>query len=114
MDEMTFLSRKYLACSLCDLHGAIEYAGATTARCSGDQVAAVSRGRATGVVVDPPVQVEDDVVAEAWRRDEEAATSQCSGRRWWQLPVAGQPLPLDRTRVRSGEQWRRRTSCLEL
>ena len=45
--------------------------------------------------------VEDDVVAEAWRRDEEAATSQCSGRRWWQLPVAGQPLPLDRTRVRT-------------
>ena len=35
--------------------------------------------------------VEDDVVAEAWRRDEEAATSQCSGRRWWQLPVAVSP-----------------------
>ena len=66
VDEMTFLSRKYHACSLCDLHGAVEYAGATTARCSGDQVAAVSRGRAAGVVVDPPVQVEDDVVAEAW------------------------------------------------
>ena len=91
MDEMTFLSRKYLACSLCDLHGAVEYAGATTARCSGDQVAAVSHGRATGVVMDPPVQVEDDVVAEAWRRDEEAATSQCSGWRWWQLPVAVSP-----------------------
>ena len=91
MDEMTFLSRKYLACSLCDLHGAVEYAGATTARCSGDQVAAVGRGRATGVVVDPPVQVEDDVVAEAWRRDEEAATSQCSGWHWWQLPVAVSP-----------------------
>jgi len=54
-------------------------------------VAAVSRGRATGVVVDPPVQVEDDVVAEAWRRDEEAATSQCSGWHWWQLPVAVSP-----------------------
>ena len=91
MDEMTFLLRKYLACSLCDLHGAVEYAGATTARCSGDQVAAVSRGRATGVVADPPVQVEDDVVAEAWWRDEEAATSQCSGQRWWQLPVAVSP-----------------------
>ena len=91
VDEMTFLSRKYLACSLCDLHGAVEYAGATTARCSGDQVAAVGRGRATGVVVDPPVQVEDDVVAEAWRRDEEAATSQCSGWHWWQLPVAVSP-----------------------
>jgi len=36
----------------------------------------------------PPVQVVDDVVAEAWRRDEEAATSQCSGWRWWKLPVA--------------------------
>jgi len=35
--------------------------------------------------------VEDDVVAEAWRRDEEAATSQCSGQRWWQLPVAVSP-----------------------
>ena len=91
MDEMTFLSRKYLAWSLCDLHGAVEYAGATTARCSGDQVAAVSRGRATGVVVDPPVEVEDDVVVEAWRRDEEAATSQCSGWRWWQLPVTVSP-----------------------
>jgi len=32
--------------------------------------------------------VEDDVVAEAWRRDEEAATSQCSGWRWLKLPVA--------------------------
>ena len=91
MDEMAFLSRKYLAWSLCDLHGAVEYAGATTARCSGDPVAAVSHGRATGVVVDPPVQVEDDVVAEAWRRDEEAVTSQCSGRRWWQLPAVVSP-----------------------
>jgi len=36
----------------------------------------------------PPVQVEDDMVAEAWRSDEEAAMSQCSGRRWWKLPVA--------------------------
>jgi len=36
----------------------------------------------------PPVQVEDDMVAEAWRGDEEAAMSQCSGRRWWKLPVA--------------------------
>ena len=35
----------------------------------------------------PPVQVEDDMVAEAWRSDEEAAMSQCSGRRWWKLPV---------------------------
>ena len=36
----------------------------------------------------PPVQVEDDMVAEAWRGDEEAAMPQCSGRRWWKLPVA--------------------------
>ena len=36
----------------------------------------------------PPVQVEDDMVAEAWRGDKEAAMSQCSGRRWWKLPVA--------------------------
>ena len=35
--------------------------------------------------------VEDDVVAEAWRRDEEATTSQCSGWRWWQLPVVVSP-----------------------
>ena len=50
VDEMTFLLRKYLACSLCNLHGAVEYAGVTTARCSGDQVAASSRGRVAGVV----------------------------------------------------------------
>ena len=81
VDEMAFLPRKYLAWSLCDLHGAVEYAGVTTARCSGDQVAASSRGRVAGVV-------------------------QGRGRRAVPVLVAAsrrcQRLPFDRTRMRWG------------